>query len=87
MHSRCTDLELWEGERYWGSMATGSASVPAKYSYGEALQMLSSFPPNATIKAGKALNVTSKTDDHDYQKVWNTIEVSENADITTSRYS
>lgn len=87
MHSRCVDLELWEGEKYWGSMATGSASVPAKYSYGDALKILSSSPPNAAIKAGKALNVTSKTDDHDYQKAWNTIEVSEVADTITSRYS
>jgi hypothetical protein len=87
MQSRCPDLELWEGEKFWTEMATGSASVPAKYSYGDALKQLSSSPPNATIAMGKALNVTSKTKDHDYQVVWNTVGENEGGETATSRYA
>ena len=87
MQSRCTDLELWEGEKYWTEMATGSPDVPAKYSYGETLKLLSSSPPNATIARGKALNVTSKTRDHDYQMAWNTVGENEGGQIATSRYA
>jgi hypothetical protein len=87
MHSRCVDLELWEGEKYWTEMATGSASTPAKYSYGETLKRLSSSPPNATIAMGKALDVASKTSDHDYQMVWTTVGENEGGQIATSRYA
>lgn len=87
MHSRCADLKLWEGEKFWSEYATGSPSVAAKHSYGDTLERLSISPPNATLAMGKALNAPSKISDHDYHVTWTTIGENEGAQIATSRYA
>lgn len=86
MESRCTDLEIWEGEKFWAEMATGSPIVAAKWTYGETLQRIS-FPPNATMEMKKALKVTSKTRDRDFQATWNTYADNERGQTETSRYA
>lgn len=87
MDSRCTDLKLWQGEKSWSELATGSPTVAAKYSYGKILERLSISPPNATLAVGKPLNVTSKIGDHDYQMTWTTVGENEGGQIATSRYA
>lgn len=87
MDSRCADLQLWQGEKFWNDFATGNSTVAAKYSYGETLERLSISPPTAILAVGKALNVTSKVGDHDYQLTWTTVGENEGAQIATSRYA
>ncbi|KAE9991307.1 hypothetical protein EG327_000148 [Venturia inaequalis] len=87
MNTRCTDLRLWQGEKFWNEFATGNLTVAPKYSYGETLERLSISPPTATLAMGKTLNVTSKIGDHDYKLAWTTVAENEGAQIASSRYA
>ncbi|QDS68683.1 hypothetical protein FKW77_002280 [Venturia effusa] len=87
MKSKCADLKLWQGEKFWSEYASGSPAVAAKYSYAETLGRLATSPPNITLTRGKTLNITSNISDHDYQATWTTLGESEGAQIATSRYA
>ncbi|TID13493.1 ferric reductase-like protein transmembrane component 4 [Venturia nashicola] len=88
MKSRCADLQLWQGEKFWKEFATGSPTVAPKYSYGETLERLSITRPNATLAMGKPLDIPSKIGDHDYRLTWTTVVgQAEGSQIATSRYA
>ena len=84
---RCNEdgLPTWELEKYWAESATGSPTVPAKWSYSEALQEVT-IPPNITYVRGTALFQTSLVNQSSYDGQYRAAEVLDSVSATGNKY-
>ncbi|KAK1493699.1 ferric reductase transmembrane component 4 [Colletotrichum cuscutae] len=101
IHTRCTDLSIWEIEKYWQSTEASirnshrrldepgvnvNAYPPApKWTYQEALSNVNGTPA-ATVVFALPLKEKSLVSDADYQVQYNTMGIFEKMEVAHERY-
>ncbi|KAI3547549.1 ferric reductase transmembrane component 4 [Colletotrichum filicis] len=101
IHTRCTDLSIWEIEKYWQSTEASirnshrrldepgvnvNAYPPApKWTYQEALSNVNGTP-TATVVFALPLKEKSLVSDADYQVQYNTMGMFEKMEVAHERY-
>jgi hypothetical protein len=87
LFSRCPDEEIATLEAYWQATATRARTVPPKWSYTVALEMVDPKPPTLQLRtADLSLNQTSLVPDQAYLALWNGMTSVFNEEVNESKF-
>lgn len=87
MNTKCENVAVSKIEHYWEKKVTGSAQVPPKWSYSEALAEIRARPPTYQVdSADMELNVTAVVNPTIYLSQWNVLGNVRDTAILESTY-
>ncbi|KAF4554735.1 Ferric reductase like transmembrane component-containing protein 2 [Elsinoe fawcettii] len=84
-HCEPENVDVWRIEKYWAQKTTGDETIPAKWTYSQALHEISS-PPTRTVNTSAPLTYTGLVDDEEYLAAVNALSAFEEQETWHSKF-